>query len=168
MLLPPFLRFLPPGLRERLTRKLHRLPPLPAFTVPGPFARLNARLPQLPPTLALTTALNLAPETVLPRAPLAPLKGRHVCVAVRDAGLRLDFTLGASGRFYPCRPDAPTDLTISATLRDFIALALREEDADTLFFGRRLLMEGDTSLGVLVKNTLDAIDWGRFNPPAHA
>ena len=48
-------------------------------------------------------------------------------------------------------------------MRDFIALALREEDADTLFFGRRLRMEGDTSLGVLVKNTLAATEWG----PSH-
>lgn len=30
---------------------------------------------------------------------------------------------------------------------------------DTLFFSRRLLMEGETDLGLLVKNTLDAIDW---------
>jgi predicted lipid carrier protein YhbT len=48
---------------------------------------------------------------------------------------------------------------ISATTRDYLALALREEDPDTLFFSRRLLMEGDTDLGLLVKNTLDAVDW---------
>jgi predicted lipid carrier protein YhbT len=51
------------------------------------------------------------------------------------------------------------DLTLSAKARDYLALALREEDADTLFFGRRLRMEGDTDLGLLVKNTLDAVDW---------
>ncbi|MCL2645363.1 MAG: SCP2 sterol-binding domain-containing protein, partial [Betaproteobacteria bacterium] len=86
---------------------------------------------------------------MLPRAPLAPLTGRHLCLRVLDAGLRLDFTLGANGRFRPCRTNAntPPEMTISASLRDFIALALGEEDADTLFFARRLLMEGDTSLG---------------------
>ena len=31
------------------------------------------------------------------------------------------------------------------------------EDADTLFFERRLVMEGDTEFGLLLKNTLDAI-----------
>jgi O2-independent ubiquinone biosynthesis accessory factor UbiT len=30
--------------------------------------------------------------------------------------------------------------------------------ANTLFFSRRLVMEGDTELGLQVKNTLDAID----------
>ncbi|MDR1853385.1 MAG: SCP2 sterol-binding domain-containing protein, partial [Azoarcus sp.] len=106
-----------------------------------------------------TTALNLAPESFLPRAPLAPLAGRHLCVRVTDAGLKLDFTFTSSGRFMPCREDTPADLVISAAMRDFIALARREEDADTLFFGRRLQMEGDTSLGVLVKNALAATDW---------
>jgi predicted lipid carrier protein YhbT len=31
-------------------------------------------------------------------------------------------------------------------------------DADTLFFDRRLSIEGDTELGLLLKNTLDALD----------
>ncbi|MDR1423922.1 MAG: SCP2 sterol-binding domain-containing protein [Azoarcus sp.] len=151
--------FLPPALREHLAKQLLKLR-LPPFTVPGPLARLSTHLPQLPPTLALTSALNLAPESFLPRTALAPLKGRHLCVCVTDAGLKLDFTLGRHERFYPCNPETEADLTISASMRDFIALALREEDADTLFFGRRLRMEGDTSLGVLVKNTLAATEWG--------
>ncbi|MDR2208536.1 MAG: SCP2 sterol-binding domain-containing protein [Azoarcus sp.] len=139
---------------------------LPPFTVPGLLARINARLPKFPPTLALTTALNLAPESMLPRAPLAPLTGRCLCLHVLDAGLQLNFTLGANGRFQPCRASIPPEMTISASLRDFIALALGEEDADTLFFARRLLMEGDTTLGVLVKNTLSAARWSV--PPTRA
>ncbi|MDP3863323.1 MAG: SCP2 sterol-binding domain-containing protein, partial [Rhodoferax sp.] len=50
------------------------------------------------------------------------------------------------------------DLTISASAHDFVKLARREEDPDTLFFNRRLAMEGDTELGLLVKNTIDAIE----------
>jgi predicted lipid carrier protein YhbT len=53
---------------------------------------------------------------------------------------------------------------MSARARDFLALLLREEDPDTLFFSRRLLMEGDTELGLLVKNTLDGIDLPRLDP----
>jgi predicted lipid carrier protein YhbT len=37
-------------------------------------------------------------------------------------------------------------------------LARRQEDPDTLFFSRRLSMEGDTELGLLVKNTIDSIE----------
>jgi len=165
--LPSLSSLLPAGLRTRFEARLKDWmkgphPRLPSFTVPEPLARINAHLPKLPPTLALTTALNLAPESMLPRAPLAPLTGHRLCLRVLDAGLQLDFMLGTNGRFHPCRANLPPEMTISASLRDFIALALGEEDADTLFFARRLLMEGDTSLGVLVKNTLSSTKWSAF------
>ncbi|MDT3737056.1 MAG: SCP2 sterol-binding domain-containing protein [Denitratisoma sp.] len=136
---------------------------LPQFELPKPIGAINARLPQLPPTLGLTTALNLALDRILPRATLEPLTGKLVCLRVTDGGLTLNFTLTEKG-FRPAVSSAKPDLMISAKARDFIALALREEDPDTLFFSRRLLMEGDTDLGLLVKNTLDAIDWPRLDP----
>ena len=37
--------------------------------------------------------------------------------------------------------------------------ALRREDPDTLFFTRRLVLEGDTALGLEIKNALDALGW---------
>ena len=131
---------------------------IPAFTLPGPFARVGARLPQLPPTLALVGGLNLALDRILPREPLEPLTGKRLLLKVTDAGLALRFTLTPRG-FRPLFDARQPDLTISATTRDYLALALREEDPDTLFFSRRLLMEGETDLGLLVKNTLDAVDW---------
>ncbi len=131
---------------------------VPAFTLPGPFARIGARLPQLPPTLVLVTGLNLALDRLLPRDTLEPLTGKRLLMKITDAGLALRFTLTPRG-FRPLLSSETPDLTISATARDYLALALREEDPDTLFFSRRLLMEGETDLGLLVKNTLDAVDW---------
>ena len=157
---PPMLAELLPGsMRQRMTEQLSGLR-IPAFTVPAPVAKLVSRLPQQPPTRLLTLALNLALDRILPRDTLAPLSGRHLQMRVLDAGLTLDFSLAEKGfhRFTSDQPQKP-DLVISATTRDFIALALREEDPDTLFFSRRLRMEGDTDLGLLVKNTLDAVDW---------
>ncbi|MFU2486983.1 ubiquinone anaerobic biosynthesis accessory factor UbiT [Thauera sp. WH-1] len=149
----------PGALRQRIGEHLENLR-IPDFTVPAPLARLVSRLPQQAPTQALTLALNLALGRILPRDTLAPLAGRHLQLRVLDAGLTLDFSLGDKGfrRAAPAAGKKP-DLIISATARDFIALALREEDPDTLFFSRRLRMEGDTDLGLLVKNTLDAVDW---------
>lgn len=157
---PPLPTALLPGnLRQRIGERLENFR-IPDFTVPAPLAKLVARLPQQPPTHVLTLALNLALGRILPRDTLEPLTGHHLQMRVLDAGLTLDFTLTAKG----FRRSAPTpgkkpDLIISATTRDFMALALREEDPDTLFFSRRLRMEGDTDLGLLVKNTLDAVDW---------
>lgn len=138
---------------------------VPQFELPKPIGAINARLPQLPPTLGLITALNLALGRILPRETLEPLTGKLVCLRVTDGGLTLLFTLTERG-FRPAISSAKPDLMISARARDFLALALREEDPDTLFFSRRLLMEGDTDLGLLVKNTLDAVDWPRFEPEA--
>jgi predicted lipid carrier protein YhbT len=42
-------------------------------------------------------------------------------------------------------------------------MARREEDPDTLFFCRRLILEGDTELGLLFKNTLDGLDASAFD-----
>jgi hypothetical protein len=154
---------------------------LPDFTLPAPLARLGQRLPQLPPTLALLAGLNLALGRMLPREPLVPLIGKRFAIRVLDAGLCLRFAYGNRGfgsditpagghesplklRFRPIFDATPPDLTISAKSRDFIALLAREEDPDTLFFSRRLLMEGDTDLGLLVKNTLDGIELPRFDP----
>ncbi len=136
---------------------------IPQFELPRFVGGINARLPQLPPTLGLTTALNLALGRILPRETLEPLSDKLVCLRVTDGGLTLHFTLTPKG-FRPAVSSAKPDLMISAKARDFLALALREEDPDTLFFNRRLVMEGDTDLGLLVKNTLDAIDWPRLEP----
>jgi len=136
---------------------------LPDFTLPTPLALLGAKLPQLPPTLALLTGLNLALGRMIPREPLEPLIGKRFAIRVLDAGLHLRFAYSARG-FRPIFDAAKPDLTISARSRDFIALLAREEDPDTLFFSRRLLMEGDTDLGLLVKNTLDGIDLPHFDP----
>ncbi len=153
---------LPGNLRQRIGERLEAFR-IPDFTVPATLAKLVARLPQQPPTHVLTLALNLALGRILPRDTLEPLSGRHLQMRVLDAGLKLDFTLSDAGFRRTSAPaGAKPDLIISATTRDFIALALREEDPDTLFFSRRLRMEGDTDLGLLVKNTLDAVDWDAF------
>jgi len=137
---------------------------LPNLVVPAAIGRAVARLPQLPPTLLLVTGLNLALGHILPRERLEPLLGKRLQIQVRDAGLSLGFGLTARG-FVPNAGNHEPDLVISATARDFLALVLREEDPDTLFFSRRLLMEGDTDLGLLVKNTLDAVELPRLALP---
>lgn len=135
------------------------LPKLPAFTLPAPVAGLVSRLPMWPLEQLLTHALDFGVGRVVSREAVAPLVGRRFALCVRDLGVVVRFEGTAAG-FRPANtPDAP-DLSVTATLRDFIALGLREEDPDTLFFARRLAVEGDTDLGLTVKNLLDGIDWG--------
>lgn len=50
------------------------------------------------------------------------------------------------------------DVSFEAQLNDLILIAGRKEDPDSLFFQRRLRIEGDTELGLEVKNLMDSID----------
>lgn len=50
------------------------------------------------------------------------------------------------------------DVSFSAGLNDLILIAARREDPDSLFFQRRLKIEGDTELGLEVKNLIDSLD----------
>ncbi len=126
------------------------------WTFPRSLGRLIERLPTLPPSYALTRVLNLALRQIIQRGDLQALHGKRIAIHVTDVGLRLYFTVHPAG-FAPT--DAGTaDLAFSATLQDFALLATRKEDPDTLFFNRRLLVEGDTELGLVAKNTLDSIE----------
>ena len=58
-------------------------------------------------------------------------------------------------------PETP-DLAFRANLSAFLQIAVRQEDPDTLFFNRELMVEGDTELGLVVKNTLDALEWPKI------
>ena len=53
---------------------------------------------------------------------------------------------------------AEADVSFSGDANDLILIAARKEDPDTLFFQRRLRIEGDTELGLYVKNLMDAIE----------
>ena len=127
---------------------------LPA--IPKPVARLVAKLPTWPASHTCAIAANLAAWPALRDLDWAHVHGRRFRVHVRDAGLNLHFSLHANG--FRAERDGPCDVTFSATAADFARLALRLEDPDTLFFNRRLLIEGDTDLGLNVKNMLDAVE----------
>ena len=53
---------------------------------------------------------------------------------------------------------ARPDLTISASAQDFMLLAQRRQDPDTCSSAAAWSMEGDTELGLVVKNALDALE----------
>lgn len=139
---------------------------LPAF--PEPLRAVLARLPHYPASAAFAALLTLVLEKHLGAAVLPELAGRKIRLRVSDMGITLMFRAAPDG-FIPCRGNA-ADLTLTASAQDFLSLALRREDPDTLFFARRLAMEGDTELGLLVKNTLDALNPAtlriRVPPPA--
>jgi predicted lipid carrier protein YhbT len=144
--------------------------PTAPFELPAPLGRLLGHLPPWPGSLLFALALNLALARQLPADVGQALRDRRLRIRVRDACLVFDFAW-AGGQFVPRVWRQAPDLTVSASAADFLALARREQDPDTLFFSRRLAMEGDTELGLMVKNALDAMalplfDPQRLGPPA--
>ena len=55
--------------------------------------------------------------------------------------------------------DGPGETTIRGSLTAFKKLAERNLDPDQLFFQRKLVIEGDTELGLALKNLLDSVEW---------
>lgn len=130
---------------------------LPAFRIPKPFGAAMSLLPAYPHSLVFSRVLNLALGRLIQPDLLEPLHGKLISIRVTDAGLSFFFTIGRSG-FTACKAGQTPDLAFSATAYDFAMLATRKEDPDTLFFSRRLVIEGDTELGLIAKNTLDAVE----------
>jgi predicted lipid carrier protein YhbT len=129
----------------------------PTYLVPKPFGDLLARLPAYPGSLMFVTGLNLALADKLASDVTPLLLGKKLRLRVTDTQWAFDFAWN-NGRFVATQNTGEADLTISASAYDFVLLARRQEDPDTLFFCRRLSMVGDTELGLLVKNTMDAIE----------
>ena len=136
---------------------------IPRFKLPTFVAAIGNKMPQWPHTVFLTTGLNVAVKMkLLPEDSLELLEGRCFLVDVLDTGGRASFTF-RGGLFRPLFTAPETsDLSFSANLSAFLQLMARQEDPDTLFFNRELSIEGDTELGLVVKNMLDAVEWPKL------
>ena len=127
--------------------------------------------PLLPSTLSLP--LKLIPSSIHNRTLVATLNrifqndlqegeldfllGKTVQITVEDAGIEYRLSL-SEGKLIPANRNQAPDLLLKGTIYDYLLLASRREDTDTLFFSRRLHMQGDTELGLYVKNFLDGLD----------
>lgn len=108
-----------------------------------------------------TLALAFIASHLLRGQPLAArlrdLDGKIVCLHITDAACELRLLIKDEG-LRPAWRQEP-DVRIRGCLRDFWLLATRQEDPDTLFFSRRLCLEGDTETGLHIKNLLDSLEY---------
>ncbi|MBP2168449.1 putative lipid carrier protein YhbT [Erwinia toletana] len=104
----------------------------------------------------LQQLLNWQFHHALAEGELNFLEGRWLGVEIRDLDLRwsasvVDGLLAVSDCQQP-------DVWFRGDANDLLLIAARKRDPDTLFFQRRLVIEGDTELGLEVKNVMDAIE----------
>lgn len=138
------------------------------MTVTTPGVTNSPRLPQLltlplglvPPQLnsaVLAQILNRVFKPELAEGELDFLDDRVMLIRVDDARLSYRLTL-RDGRLEAAQAGTAADLSIEGNAYEFLLLATRREDPDTLFFNRRLRLGGDTELGLYAKNLLDSLE----------
>ena len=136
-----------------VSRRLLRLIPPPER-----FAQPLRALPQPLVQRGTRRLIDLVLAGPLAAGALDDLAGRRLGVEVTDLGLRWVIAIGER-RIEVLQPDVAVESTVCGTATDLLLLASRLEDADTLFFQRRLQLTGDTELGLAVRNLLDQLPW---------
>ncbi len=141
-------------------------------TTTPPTSSAHALLRFVPPPRRIAPLLKAIPPAVQARlleramakvlaAPITDgtldfMAGRRLGIEVKDLGLRWVVELQGERLLVV---DAPAEATVRGTATDLLLLAGRLEDADTLFFQRRLVLTGDVELGLTARNLLDRLPW---------
>jgi len=89
------------------------------------------------------------------------LQGHFLQLCIDDMGLSFFLTFN-NKRLILADSAIQADVIFRGNSREFLLLASRLEDPDTLFFQRRLIIEGDTELGLYIKNSIDGIDFDNW------
>lgn len=114
-------------------------------------------------SLVLKRVLKAAFKSALDQGDMDFLKQRWLKIEISDADINWFFSCGPRNEIL-MQKDAQTDVCIRGNLRSFILLAAQKEDPDTLFFQRDLVIEGDTDLGLEIKNLMDSLDLDDLPP----
>ncbi len=133
---------------------------------PAPLSLPLKILPSFVHSKVLVTALNRIFTNELKQGELDFLQGRIIHISIEDAAIDYHFTL-KNNKFAAADKNHSPDLVLQGTVYIYLLLASRREDTDTLFFSRRLRMQGDTELGLYVKNFLDGMDMDSHKIPAY-
>lgn len=114
-------------------------------------------LPQIVQKKALLEGLKTVFKEALEDGDFEFLEGKWLKVEIKDLQLSWLISYQDEQIVVAERP-VEEDVLFSGNLNDLVLIAGRKEDPDTLFFQRRLTIEGDTELGLEVKNLMDSVD----------
>ena len=108
----------------------------------------------------ITVAINNALKEQLSDGELDFLENLCLEIKVTDLNKSWFFALEDEKIIVSHASNTPknSDVVISGDFNSFVLLASQTIDPDTLFFKRKLLIEGDVELGLAVKNLLDRVE----------
>jgi O2-independent ubiquinone biosynthesis accessory factor UbiT len=133
---------------------------------PAPLSWPLKILPSFVHNKAIVATLNRMFSKELKEGELDFLQAKIIHISIEDAGIEYRFTLD-NDKLTAADKNRSADLILQGTIYNYLLLASRQEDTDTLFFSRRLKMQGDTELGLYVKNFLDGLDMDSHKVPAY-
>lgn len=119
---------------------------------------LGSHVPFFMQRSALQRSLNRVFAEPLADGLFDVLEDRWMRLRINDLGLSWCLSKDSRSNRLVVARHAPFEVSISGNWREFLLLASRQEDPDTLFFRRRLQIDGDTELGLAVKNLIDSLD----------
>ncbi|MCL5049760.1 MAG: SCP2 sterol-binding domain-containing protein [Firmicutes bacterium] len=118
---------------------------------------------------SLQFTLNQFFKTDLQQGRLDFLRNRTVKVEVQDIQLTFIVTLNPkqmAPRLKVIMTPHDADILFRGNMDDLFLLVTQKVDPDTLFFRRKLMLIGDTELGLELKNYLDTIELQERLPKA--
>jgi len=95
------------------------------------------------------------------------LQGKWLKISITDLNLHWLISFNGEQLIMTEPHHQNENVSFSATGDDLLLIAGRKQDPDTLFFQRRLKIEGDTELGLEVKNLIDAIELDQLPNSLH-
>lgn len=134
-----------PAIDALARRGLQQLPVLGRWLPPSLLERLVTRL------------LNDMLQERLQSGALTELDNRWLAIDCTDWPYPIRITRCGLRLQASCQRGA-IDASIRGDLQSFLILLRQERDPDTLFFQRKLVMQGDTELALAVKNFLDTLE----------
>ncbi len=114
-------------------------------------------LPKFAQRMTMLEALKMVFKEALDDGEFEFLENKWLKVEVIDLNLHW-FISFRNNQLVVSEAEQQADVSFSGNLNDLVLIAGRKEDPDTLFFQRRLSIEGDTELGLEVKNLMDSVD----------
>lgn len=114
-------------------------------------------IPQSLQKAVLEQVLNRVFKTALSDGEMDFLQSGAIRVHITD--VPFDWRFQVQQGYLQAGTDTHYTAEIRGNFKAFTALASQTVDPDTLFFQRRLVIEGDTELGLHMKNFMDSIDY---------
>ena len=134
-------------------------PPSPDLKIVGLPLKL---LPDFLTNKPLTVIINRVFQSAIEEGDFDFLQ--DCCLKIHIEDIDITFFIYFDGELLRACPPRHYDVEFKGNTKAFLLLASRREDPDTLFFQRKLMIEGDTEMGLGIKNLLDSLELEQLLP----